>query len=177
MDDLAKGAGVSKKTIYQLVSDKTELVSKVAEELMRCHAEQLIEATDEAEDAIEEVYLQSNTSFVTLASVSQNFFYELEKFFPVAWKGLMEHRQKNVFPAIVRNLKRGIDEGHYRENIDPSFIANVRLQQITTALNPLLFSARKMDTRKLMNDLTVFYLHAIVTTKGKKLISKYFKEQ
>lgn len=175
MDDLAKTAGISKKTIYQSVSDKTELIKKVAEDLICCHKDQLIRSAKEAVNAIEEVYLQSHTSFVMLASVNTNFFYELEKFFPAVWKKLTDHRQHHVYAAIVNNLERGIEEENYREDIEPSFLANMRLQQITTALNPVLFPGKKMEGSKLMQELTLFYLHGIGTPKGKKLIDKYFK--
>ena len=177
MDDLAKMASVSKKTIYESVSDKNERVEKVAGDLIRCHADQLNHSALEAGDAVEEVYLQTNTSFNMLASVNQNFFYELEKFFPLAWQKMMEHKAKTVQQSIIKNVKRGISEEYYRPDLDPQFIANVRLQQITTALNPVQFSGKKSDTQKLMHDLTIFYLHGLVTTKGKKLITKYFKEQ
>lgn len=177
MDDLAKMAGVSKKTIYQSVSDKTELVEKVADELIRCHAEQLTQSAEDATDAVQEVSLQLNTSFTIVSSVNYNFFYELEKFFPSAWKKLIDHRNKTLLPAIIKNLRKGIVEDNYREDIDPAFVAQIRLQQMSTALNPIRFSEKKLDTQKLMHDLTIFYLHGIVSTKGKKLINKYFKEQ
>lgn len=176
MDDLAKMAGVSKKTIYQSVSDKAELVGKVVDELIRCHKEQLANAAV-ADNAIEEVHQQLTTTFVTLASVSTNFFYELEKFFPVAWQRVLDHKATSVLPAILKNLKRGVEEEVYREDIDSFFVAHVRLQQIATALNPGQFYGKKVDAQQLMKDLTIFYLHGIVTTKGKKLINKYFKEQ
>ena len=173
MDDLARKSGTSKKTIYQLVADKNELVDKVVEDLVRCHAESLEQCTAEAHNAVEEVVLRGRVPFVTLACVSRNFFFELERFFPAAWAKLVAHRQQVMIPAIIENLDRGVKEGYYREDLNRELIAGIRLQQIITALNPQDFIGQPVSTQKLMNDLTEFYLHAITNNKGKQLLNKY----
>lgn len=173
MDDLARKAGTSKKTIYQLVVDKNELVDKVVADFVRCHSEALQRSSTEARNAVHEVILRGQLPFGTLASVNRNFFYELEKFFPAAWAKLVAHRQQVMLPAIVENLERGAAEGYFRAGLDLKTTAHIRLQQIMTALNPQEFGGPAASTQKLMNDLTEFYLHAITTTKGKQLVTKY----
>lgn len=175
MDDLARKSGTSKKTIYQFVADKNELVDKVVEDLVRGHSEALEQCTAQARNAVEEVVLRGRVPFITLASVNRNFFYELEKFFPAAWAKLVAHRQHVMVPAIIGNLRRGVQEGCYREGLDTDLIAGIRLQQIFTALDPQEFTGQKTGTQKLMNDLTEFYLHAITNNKGKLLLNKYLK--
>ena len=175
MDDLAKGAGMSKKTIYQSVKDKNDLVEKVVEDLMQCHHTAMQRTAAEAKHAVEEVVKQVETSFVALASITPGFFYELEKFFPAVWQKLITYRQQVYLPAIVKNIKRGIAEGYYRQDLDIAFTAVIRLQQITTALNPQAFAA-KSNTQQLMQDFSHFYLHAITNAKGKKIINTYLKQ-
>ena len=172
MDDLAKQSGISKKTIYQAVADKQELVGKVVDELIQCHKEPMISAKAE-KNAVAEVLSLSCLPFNTLAAININFFFELEKFFPAEWKKLMEYKNKSMVPAIIKNLKRGIAEGLFHEEIDISFVAAIRLQQIATALNPNDFQEKRQDPQQLMNDLTLFYLQSITTTKGKRLLNKY----
>lgn len=173
MDDLAKQAGVSKKTIYQAVADKQELVGKVVDGLIQCHQATLANSCTSSTNAIEEVIHLSCVPFDTLAAININFFYELEKFFPAEWKKLMDHKQTAMLPTILKNLERGIAEGLYREDVNIDFTAAIRLQQISTALNPVGFSNKKMDARQLINDLTYFYIHSITTTKGKRILNKY----
>lgn len=176
MDDLAKQSGVSKKTIYQAVADKQELVGKVVDELIECHKNTLTNSIKAVENAVAELVSLSCLPFDALASININFFYELEKFFPAEWQKLVEHRQKFMLPTIVKNLKRGIEEGLYRNELDIDFTAAIRLQQIATALNPTGFNTKKVDARRLINELTLFYLHSITTTKGKRFINKYLNQ-
>jgi|SRR5215203_1336205 len=175
MDDLARLSGTSKKTIYQHVADKNELVDKVVEDLICCHTNAVMESESLAKDAVHELLLKCRAPFVTLSSINWNFFYELEKFFPAAWQKLIAHRKQVMLPSVLKNLERGIEEGLYRRELDIQFIALIRLQQIATALDPRAITQNTVDAQRLMNDLTEFYLHGIVTTKGKRLINTYLK--
>lgn len=177
MDELAKKTGISKKTIYQFYSDKNELINKVVDDLMQSHYQLLNECLGRAHDAVEEVLLQSEGPFNTLASVNQTFFFELHKSIPQAWTKLEQHKQKVLLPGIMKNLERGIQENLYRANMDVAFTVDVRLQQLSTALQSSAFSNRRIEVRHLMNELTLFYLHGITTEKGKKLLYKYLKNR
>lgn len=177
MDDLAKMAGVSKKTIYQFFADKNELVNRIVDDLIACHHSLFSECQCEAKDAVEEVLIQSNEPFDTWASVNQAFFFELEKSFPDVWAKLEQHKQNVLLPGIMKNLERGIGENLYREDIDVAFTADVRIQQLSSALQPAAFTGRKMNGSQLLNELTSFYLHGITTEKGKKILSKYLKNR
>ena len=177
MDDLARQAGISKKTIYQFYADKNELVNKIVEDLMQCHYKLFKKCQGTAKDAVEEVLLQSDGPFDTWASVNQIFFFELQKSFPEAWAKLEQHKQKILLPGIVKNLQWGMEESLYREDMDVAFTADVRLQQLSIALQPSAFTDRRMNVSQLMNELTTFYLHGISTEKGKKLLAKYSKNR
>jgi len=177
MDDLAKRAGISKKTIYHFYADKNDLINKIVDDLTQCHYLLFKKCQGSAHDAVEEVLLQSDGPFDTLASVNQTFFFELQKSFPEAWTKLEQHKQNVLSPGIMKNLERGIEENLYREDMDVAFNVDVRLQQLCSALQPSAFSNRKMDVRELMNELTLFYLYGITTEKGKKLLYKYLKNR
>jgi AcrR family transcriptional regulator len=177
MDDLAKLAGISKKTIYQLFEDKQALVNTIVDDLIKCHHQLFKTCQMHAKDAIDEVLMQSDKPLDTWTSVNQSFFHELEKSFPETWAAIEQHKQKVVLPGITKNLVRGIGEGLYREDIDVPFIADIRLHQLSNVLQPGAFSSRKLSVPQLINELTAFYLHGITTTKGKGLLNKYLKNR
>jgi AcrR family transcriptional regulator len=177
MDDLAKQAGISKKTIYQFYADKSELINRIVDDLIQCHYHLSKECQATANDAIDEVLKQSDKSFDTWAAVNQTFFFELEKSFPEAWQKLEQHRKQFFRPAIVNNLKKGINENLYRDELDISFTADIRLHQLTSALQSNGLTARRMNVSQVVSELTTFYLHGITTEKGKKLLYKYLKNR
>ena len=177
MDDVAKSAGVSKKTIYLFYDDRNELIRAIVDDLIAEHSRLLSECQLKAKDAIDEVLMQTNAPFNTWAAVHPGFYFELEKSFPELWKRLELHRQNVLFPEIVRNLGRGQEEHVYHNELDVLFTADVRVHQLKSALYPQQFSDRKMNVSKLIDGLTQFYLNSITTEKGKKLLHKYLKNK
>lgn len=177
MDDLAKMAGVSKKTIYQSFADKAELITQVVEDLVQCHHEQFVACKATAKDAVEELLMQSDEPFGIWASVNQSFFYELEKSFPEAWEKVEKHRKEVYLPGVVQNLKRGVREGLYRDDMDVAFVANIRIHQLTSVLQSHVFVNKTTSSAQAVKELTNFYLHGITTEKGKKLLNKYLKNR
>lgn len=177
MDDLARMAGVSKKTIYQSFSDKNELVDTIVDDLIQCHHRLFKACQQAAKDPVDEVLKQADAPFETWASVNPGFFFELEKFFPHVWLKLEEHKQKVLLPGIMQNLERGKAEGCYRSDINTAFTADIRICQLANALQPHLLTSQRMSVNQLMQELTIFYLHGITTEKGKKLLNKYSKNR
>lgn len=177
MDDLARMAGVSKKTIYQSFADKNELVNTIVDDLIQCHHQLFKVCQETAQDPVDEVLRQSSAPFETWASVNPGFFFELEKFFPHAWLKLEEHKQKVLLPGIRQNLERGKTEGYYRSGINTAFTADIRIYQLVNALQPQLLTSQRMSVNQLMQELTIFYLHGITTEKGTRKLNKYLKNR
>jgi AcrR family transcriptional regulator len=177
MDDLAKQAGISKKTIYHFYADKAELINTIVDDLIQCNSHLLVECKVNAKDAVDEVLQQSSKSFDTWMAVNQTFFFELEKSFPQAWQKLQQHKLNVFGPGIVKNLKRGMKENLYRDDLNISVTTDIRLHQLTSALQPEAFGKHRMSGSQLVEELTRFYLHGITTEKGKKLLYKYVKNR
>lgn len=176
MDDIAKHTGVSKKTIYKDFEHKNQLVHQLVTELLLCHKQALDQCSVEARDAVDEVLLSTQAPFNTIAAIHPGFFYELEKFFQPVWQLTTIHRRQVLIPSIIQNLEKGIAAEVYRPEMDIPFVTDLRVQQILTAINPRTFTDRKIPAKKLMLQLSEFYLYGIATPKGKKLINKYIND-
>lgn len=177
MDDLARMAGISKKTIYQSFSDKNELVNTIVDDLIQCHHHRFTLCQEKAKDPVDEVLQQSCAPFETWSSVNPGFFFELEKFFPQVWQKLEAHREKVLLPGILRNLEKGKAEGYYRGDLNTQLTAGIRIGQLVSVLQPQQLTGQRMNVNELMQELTQFYLHGITTEKGKKLLNKYSKNR
>ena len=173
MDDLARHAGTSKKTLYQFFPDKHGLVEKVVEDLIACHKDRFDSCKKEAKNAVEEVWMQSHVPFETWSVVLPHFFHDIEKYYPASWEKLQSHKEKVLLKGIRANLEWGIREGWYREDIDTHFIAELRLEQIVNILQTGPGKSRFITIGRRMEAVTRFYLHGITTEKGKKLLNTY----
>jgi AcrR family transcriptional regulator len=176
MDDLARSAGMSKKTLYQYYANKNELVGEVAKQLLQSHQHAFVNAASTAKDAVDETLIQSTLLATVLPSVHRSFYLELEKYYAAGWEMLVKHRDKFILPTLQKTLQRGIDEHVFRHQIDIALIAHIRLQHIKTAMLEQCFAGNYYSHAQLINQFTLFYLYAITTTKGKTLIEKYTRK-
>lgn len=174
MDDISRGAAVSKKTIYKSFVDKNQLVEWIVKDLIEGFKDRTYESRKHANNPIEEVVLFTAAAADVVANISASFFYDLRKFFPGIWRKIEDYQKNALLPFITENLKQGINEEVFRADINIPFTVDIRLQQILTVLDVRTFIERPMQLHKLMQ-LTEFYLHAIATPKGKRLIIKYLK--
>jgi len=176
LDEIAKLSRISKKTIYKFFDDKNAIIQTMVDELIQSH-NQLFKATQStANDAIDEVLKQDSCMSLICKNVRPSLLHELEKFFPISWKQLKQYNQ-NIYESNIGNLQRGKEEGLYRADIDIRFISDLRMHQLINVLKPEILTSNNLSVTRLATELTVLYLHAVTTEKGKKLLDKYLNEK
>lgn len=175
MDDIARETGMSKKTIYQFYSDKNEIVEKVISNLLTSHGLKIKGFCEEAENAIHEVVLQSQSIAEIFQSLKPGFFFEVQKHFPAIWTLVDGHRSECVLQGITNNLSRGIEEGLYRPELQIKTIAHIRQVQLRSVQNLQDFPADQFTYHTLLNQLTELFLYGISSPTGQQQISKYIK--
>ena len=173
MDDLARELGISKKTIYQYYSNKADLVFEVARAHFRQEEAQCAIVSDSAVDALDEMVKVAMWSFETFRSMSPNLIYEVQKYYPKAWALFQEFRDHFVLREVRKNLKRGIAEGLYRENLHVEIIARMRISQIDMSVRQEYFPANEFPQLEVQLQMFDMFMRGIVTEKGRKLLSTY----
>lgn len=173
MDDLARHLGMSKKTLYQHVPDKDELVLMVA----RAHMERNKALTEsirrEARNPIEELARISTCIRSAMESLNPSLLFDLQKFHQRAWNAWLEFKRGYLRESIVRLLRKGMEEGYIREDIDPEVMASMRIEMVQLAFNSELFSGDRFSLSELQEQLYDHFVYGLVTDKGRKLYQKY----
>jgi hypothetical protein len=74
---------------------------------------------------------------------------------------------------MCNNLKRGIAENVYKEDINIDILSRFRVSSIFLIFNPEVFPSLKYNLTETFWEITANFLHGLVTVKGNKLIDKY----
>lgn len=175
MDDIAKELGMSKKTIYQFYKEKDDLVNQLCDIELKDQEVHFGEMNAIAKDPIHEIMMISKRMREMMQNINPIFFIDLQKFYPVAFGRFQQFRTDCALKYILINIKRGIEMGVYRADLDMDFVANYRLAQIDMLMFGNSFSYEKISftkTHELMLDL---FVYGICTVKGHKLINNYKK--
>lgn len=173
MQDIARECGISKKTVYEHFSDKTDLVDEVVTFMTETHCNKLEECISSGRDAIEELVLSLRQIELQVKSINPVLLFELEKYHPSAWKSIQAFKDDFVGRSIRENLERGIREGLFRSNMNIDIITHLRLMQIESAYNPRYFPAAQFDLHEVMVQVTEHYIHGIATPEGHRRIETY----
>jgi len=107
MDDVAADLGISKKTLYQMVESKDDLVIKVLEYHISREKSQCLHLAGQAGNAIDETFIILDFNSQELAQMKTNIVNDLQKYHHQAWEMIRTFQYDFVFKVIKANLLRG----------------------------------------------------------------------
>lgn len=119
MDDLCHELGISKKTLYQYFATKEELVDA----MLKRHVERAIECAEQDERnhvSAMDVMMHVLESMEKMKDVRRipPLLYDLKKYYPQQFEAHVQTLAKVNREYMTRLLKRGIDEGDFRADLD-----------------------------------------------------------
>ncbi|GAC1424863.1 MAG: TetR/AcrR family transcriptional regulator [Flavisolibacter sp.] len=173
MDDIAAQLGISKKTLYQYYSDKDELVNAVFGRIMEENKMQCLEFSKKGVDAIAEIFMSFDMVEVMLSEMNPSLLFDMQKYHPSAFKKFDEYRNNFLYKMIKDNLKSGIQEGLYREDMDIDILTRFRLYSIMMSFNQEVFPNNKNNLVYIEQQLLEHFLYGLATPKGYRMIQKY----
>lgn len=173
MDDVAKHLAMSKKTLYRFFRDKGDMVMKCCMHDMHNRECVFKNIADEAKDPIQELMMLMKHLQTMFMKMNPNLFYDMKKYHPDVWKYFREFKDQNMMQMIESNLRKGIEQGLYRQDINIPVVARLRLQEVEMGFDPDTFPPDKFALADVQVALFDHFMHGITTLKGHKLINKY----
>ncbi|MCO6498561.1 MAG: TetR/AcrR family transcriptional regulator [Chitinophagaceae bacterium] len=177
MDEIAAKLGVSKKTIYQCFSDKGELVDEVTKEILENNKKMAAHSREEAGNAVEEMFLTKRAIHSFLLDLNPSVLFDLERGYPASFKRVQDFKDDFMYKVIAENIRWGKQEGLYREEIDEDVYAKLRMEMVYLPFNEKLFPRSGYSILNVQNISLEFFIHSLVTSKGKKLIENYSSKE
>jgi AcrR family transcriptional regulator len=172
MDDIAKHMRMSKKTLYQYVSDKNDLVTRCLKHDCNITEDTVKEILSKGLNAIEENFEISKHIVEDLKNIHPSIFYDLEKYYPDAWKTM--HNLRHDFVAVVmkHNMERGIKEGLYRKDLNVELMTQLWVARLNIIFDPNLFSLNDYELVEVYRQMFIHHVRGIASNEGVKYIEK-----
>lgn len=173
MDDVARRAGVSKKTLYQHFANKNQVVNESVS-WYKCRITDMCgEAMADCSNAIEAMVRMMSLLDQIHRQVNPTAMYELERYYPEGFMRFKESLLKDDVASLRANLERGVGEGLYRPEIDVEFLARYRMELSLIVFHPNLLLTDRHDLYRVDYEISEHFLYGIMTPKGEKLYHKY----
>jgi len=171
MDDLAHEMGISKKTIYSHFENKTQLVEESTSNLFCNISEGIDYICSLHKNPIEELYEIKKFVMVHLKNEKSSPQYQLQKYYPKIHESLKFKQFEVMQECVLENVKKGIELGIYRENLNIDFVSRIYFTGVINIKDQKIFPVEKFPITELMDDYLEYHLRGIVTPKGRKILN------
>ncbi len=175
MDDVAKHLSMSKRTIYEKFPHKEAIVEILLKEHLNKHESNCKKYRDASSNAIEEIFMMLAPLKELFETMNPRLLFEMKKFHPKAWQEFVDFKRNALLESMVANMKRGIKEGLYRDDIDVHILAALRIEEVELAWNPDVFPPAEFNLAKVQICLLEHFLFGITNIKGHQIAEKFKK--
>lgn len=176
MDDVARELSISKKTLYQYVADKDDLVGKFIDNEITIRQEEICKCFRIGFNAVEELFEISIFMNKLMRDQNPATEHDLRKYYPSHYLKTVKARREGIFNYILTNLKKGIKEELYRKEMNKEVIAKLYLWRSENVHFNELFTVEEFTSIKLFVELLTYHIRGIATAKGIIALEKKIKE-
>ncbi|GAF02427.1 TetR/AcrR family transcriptional regulator [Saccharicrinis fermentans] len=174
MDDIAKELGISKKTLYQIYSDKTELVKKSINHILEEMDKIIEEFNNSSLNVIEKEVHQRKKYIDTYLKIKPTYLFDLKKFYPQIFTDFVEHKNKMIIKTTRSFIEEGQDQGFIRQDLDADFISKLSITLAFAVFYPEVSTISEADltSKHFSNQFFIYHMNGICSEKGRKLFNE-----
>ncbi|PCI94834.1 MAG: hypothetical protein COB15_13040 [Flavobacteriales bacterium] len=176
MDDISRKLGISKKTLYQFVKDKKDLVKKGMMLCLEDEQNMIAKITKESSNAIDELIEITKCANARLTEMHASVIYDIQKYHPESWILMENHKKEFVKGVILENTKRGVKEGFYRDNLNPEVIASLYIIMIDSLFHADENFGKEISLGDLHLEMIRYHVKGIANEKGITLLKDILKK-
>lgn len=173
MSEVAAGAGVSKRTLYEWYSDKNELVKEVYLPRLAKARRAYENILENADDAIDEVIRCWKMISELMVNIRGSKLHDLQKFHADVYDQYLFFKNGFLYQMVIANIERGKKEGLYRKNIHTEIIARHQIATFGATQNAIVNELSEWSGDRIDEELMLQYLSGLATTEGIRRIEEY----
>lgn len=176
MEELARQMGISKKTLYQHFTDKSDLVEKTVMHLNSIRGCNFKSLNIEGMNAIDQMFKAYSLVNDIIRKHNPGFEFDLERFYPAIYRKSVELHRHAMFESTLANLKQGKAEGYYRQNFDEQVIAKLYVIRIEYLAHTDIVTTDEIHSNSFLLEIFKYHLYGVISNKGHQYIEKHYPE-
>ncbi len=177
MDYIATHLGISKKTLYQHVNNKGDLVEQSFAS-QQCNVKNMIEGIcQKYENAIDELFEIDAGVCKIMKNRHPALINSLKTHYPKVWTLLDDLKKKHILKVLKRNLATGIKQGMYRKEINIDIISKLIITRIDTLIDDNVFPLTEYDFSTILRENRIYHIRGIASEKGINYLEQKLKNE
>jgi len=176
VDDMANELGISKKTIYQHINNKEELIEAVINELIVIIHNGIEKEMDSCEDIFDSLLRASVFLVTTMEKLSSSFVYSLKKYQHPLYCNIKDATDKELYFRMEKLIKAGIQKGYFRNDLTFNSLFVIQMHKLSGMANAHAEFQNINYTKETFFMLLVNEIRGITTIEGHKILDDKVKE-
>ena len=176
MDDLSKELNISKKTLYENVKTKDDIVFQMIESDFNKTTDKIKQIEKSPNSAIEQFIEIKLYVFEKIKKFNPSFFYDLKKYYAKLFEKFITLRRDLLYNVIQKNLIKGKKEKLYRNDFDEEIIAKLHISRLENIYDNNIFTIYDFTSSKWIYELINYHIRGIATNKGLLILAENLKK-
>jgi TetR/AcrR family transcriptional regulator, cholesterol catabolism regulator len=173
MDSLANQLGMSKRTIYEIFSDKDELLMAVLNRMSQVHKEMIKKVLDDSENSIDAIFRLLEMNRDNIQSMSPVFISDLKKYHHEVLMNKADMSEMPDYRNHKEVIEKGIAENLFREDINPDLVNRCLYNLGRSIMDNNTYPYTQFTRSDVIHNIFINYLRGISTPKGLELINLF----
>jgi TetR/AcrR family transcriptional regulator, cholesterol catabolism regulator len=172
MDDLCREMGISKKTLYQYVENKVDLITKTLDFVVQDAVWAVEESNKLGENAIDQLLNVSRKVCIEMQHFNPSITFDMQKYYPEIYRKFNHSKKEIIYNQIVENMRRGIDEGFYRNDLPVELVARLYVQKLEHINDPEFLQSEDFSFSNMFQVMFDNHIRGISNPKGLEYYEK-----
>ena len=172
MDDIAASLSISKRTLYELFSDKQKLLLEVVQYHHEIMERKMVEAIKNKANVIEILFQFYEIVTKDFQKTNRVFFQDLEKYPDVV--AFVQNQRKQDANRSMDFYMKGVEQGIFRDDVNYTIVRALMSEHLF-----YMFTSDVLSDFSLVEIFeNVFFMHmrGVSTPCGQKLVNQYLSE-
>lgn len=173
LDDVCRPLKISKKTLYKYFGKKEDLVRSSFLGFFNRIETEIAQLTDRYNNPVEQLWHASDLAISKLAEINPAFIKEIKQYHQNIYLEIVKIRENFVRKMIKQNIRSGIEQGFFRNEIPIDFISEVFSNEILQITQKMASRETQFEPQ-LIKALVEYHVRGIASKKGQEVILHYF---
>lgn len=167
---------ISKKTFYQYFGKKEDLIEETVLYEQQIHMERFLKCVKD-KNAIEIFIHMLKEMKRALESEPFIMWHDLNKYYPALYQKFDKIKTEAIMSGFEANIRQGIAEGLYRDNLDIELLSFFHSVQIKNTFEMMAHSQKKYTLKRLIDFFIDMVFHLIANERGLKYLEENYYEK
>ena len=172
MDDIATEMAISKRTLYELYSNKEDLLYECIKNEEKRMMRKIAEYAENAENEMEVIAYFIKMKLKDFGSINPLFFYEINKYKRIV-ELLRNYKEQQRANSNIF-MKRCTEQGFFRSDLNFEIVEKLSDAAINFVMQTQLYE--KYMPNEILHTFILVYLRGCCTNKGLEYIDKLLFE-